>query len=46
MDLSNLEECFALKLKGIPGPTIEKVKIEAINRKTGEVLLSFRVLHS
>jgi hypothetical protein len=45
MDLSNLEVLRA-KVERDSGLTIQKVKIEEINRKTGEVLLSLRVLHS
>ena len=45
VDLSNLEVLRA-KVESDSGLTIEKVKIEEINRKTGEVLLSLRVLYS
>ena len=45
MDLSNLEVLRA-KVERDSGLTIQQVKIEEINRKTGEVLLSLRVLHS
>lgn len=45
MDLSNLEVLRA-KVERDSGLTIEKVKIEEINRKTGEVLLSVRVLQA
>ena len=45
VDLSNLEVLRA-KVESDSGLTIEKVKIEEINRKTGEVLLSVRVLQA
>ena len=45
VDLSNLEVLRA-KVERDSGLTIEKVKIEEINRKTGEVLLSVRVLQA
>ena len=45
LDLSNLEVLRA-KVESDSGLNIEKVKIEEVNRKTGEVLLSLRVLHS
>lgn len=45
VDLSNLEVLRA-KVERDSGLTIEKVKIEEVNRKTGEVLLSLRVLNS
>ena len=43
VDLSNLE-VLRTKVESDSGLNIEKVKIEEINRKTGEVLLSVRVL--
>ena len=45
VDLSNLEELRA-KVESDSGLTIEKVKIEEVNRKTGEVLLSVRILQA
>ena len=45
VDLSNLEVLHA-KVESDSGLTIERVKIEEINRKTGEVLLSVRVLQA
>ena len=45
VDLSNLE-VLRTKVESDSGLNIEKVKIEEINRKTGEVLLSVRVIHS
>lgn len=45
VDLSNLEVLRA-KVERDSGLTIEKIKIEEINRKTGEVLLSVRVLQA
>ena len=45
VDLSNLEVLRA-KVEKDSGLTIERVKIEEINRKTGEVLLSLRVLQA
>ena len=45
VDLSNLEVLRA-KVERDSGLTIEKVKIEEMNRKTGEVLLSVRVLQA
>tara|TARA_Y100000385_G_C13015823_1_gene603797 strand:- start:721 stop:1329 length:609 start_codon:yes stop_codon:yes gene_type:complete len=45
VDLSNLEVLRA-KVESDCGLTIEKVKIEEVNRKAGEVLLSLRILHS
>ena len=45
VDLSNLEVLRA-KVERDSGLTIERVKIEEINRKTGEVLLSVRVLQA
>ncbi|MGB1051787.1 MAG: DUF4956 domain-containing protein [Chitinophagales bacterium] len=45
VDLSNLE-VLRTKVERDSGLTIEKVKIEEINRKTGEVLLSVRVLQA
>lgn len=45
VDLSNLEVLQA-KVESDSGLTIERVKIEEINRKTGEVLLSVRVLQA
>ena len=45
VDLSNLEVLRA-KVERDSGLTIEKVKIEEINRKTGEVLLSVRILQA
>ncbi|MEC8032161.1 MAG: DUF4956 domain-containing protein [Bacteroidota bacterium] len=45
VDLSNLE-VLRTKVESDSGLNIEKVKIEEINRKTGEVLLSVRVLQA
>ena len=45
VDLSNLEVLHA-KVESDSGLTIERVKIDEINRKTGEVLLSVRVLQA
>ena len=45
VDLSNLEVLHA-KVESDSGLTIKRVKIEEINRKTGEVLLSVRVLQA
>ena len=45
VDLSNLE-LLRTKVERDSGLNIEKVKIEEVNRKTGEVLLSVRVLQA